>query len=202
MSDLRSAVLRAAAWVQSQGIPLPDDLIEDINALKSLDQLMTAITNDVHSLYSRAMGRRDFVRDMTGVITNQLNEAWKTGADEMMVLPEDMTDEDKAYIQGIVDNEVSYLSGLADDVQQAQSDQAGWEQFETRLDIWGNRYNDVINQARLYFGQQERLVWNLGATEQHCESCAALNGIVAFGGAHPGMGSPMRLSSHRTIARM
>ena len=191
MSNLRSSVLRTVSWMQSKGIPLPDDLLKDIAALKSMEQMMTAITNDVHALYSRAMSRRDFVRDMSTVITNQLTEAWNTGADELMVLAEDMTPDDLVYLQEIVDNEISYLSGLADDVQQAQSDREGWEQFSTRLDIWGNRYNDVVNRARQYFGQQERMVWNLGSTEVHCDSCAALNGIVAFGweweqsGVHP-----------------
>ena len=159
--------------------------------LKSMNSFGTYFTNDVHALYSRVMGRREFVRDLTRVITNQLTEAWNKGADESMVLPEDMTDEDKAVLQGIIDNEVTYLDGLADDIQNAAGDKTGWEQFLSRIGIWANRYQDVQNQARLYFGGKIKYKWQLGATEEHCETCAALNGLVAFAyewelvGLHP-----------------
>lgn len=161
----------------------------DIKALKTVDYYQRTITNDVHALYSRALSRRDFVGDMSRVIDNQLTEAWNTGADEMMVLPEDMTEEDKSYLQEIIDSEISHLDGLADDIQQAQSDQVGWEQFSYRVDLWTNRYLDTVNQARLYFGDKERLIWNLGSAEVHCHTgdngkpgigCADLNGIVLF----------------------
>ena len=138
------------------------------------------LTNNVHALYSKAMNRRGFISDTGGIIEKELKTAWLTGADEMMVLPEDMTPEDHAFIQGIIINEKSFLESFADDIQNASGDKAGWEKFQLRIGIWVSRIVDVENQARLYFGKKQRMIWNLGATHEHCDTCARLNGIVAF----------------------
>jgi hypothetical protein len=148
--------------------------------VKTIDNFEVTMINDVHALYNRVMSHRSFIVDMTGIITRQLTEAWNKGADEVMVLPEDYTDDDKAVLQGIIDSEVTFLDGLANDIEQAKADGKGWQQFQPRVDIWTNRYNDVQNQAKVYFGGKFKLIWHLGATEQHCKSCSALNGIVAW----------------------
>lgn len=157
--------------------------------LKTVDLYSTRMTNDVHALYSRAMSRRGFISDMAQVIDAQLNEAWIKGADESMVLPEDFTDEDKAVLQGIIDNEKSFLDGFADDIQNAAAERTGWEQFQSRIDIWVNRYGDVQNRAKIYFGAKIKYRWDLGPTEQHCETgipvpnhagCKDLAGIVMW----------------------
>lgn len=159
--------------------------------LKSAEAYRTYFTNDVHALYTRAMSRREFIRDMALIIDTQLRTAWKEGADESMVLPEDFTPEDDAIIQGIIDNEINYLDGLADDIQNAAGDKLGWETFQPRIDIWVNRYNDTANRAKVHFGGKIKYRWDLGQTEEHCETCQALNGLVAFSdewetaGLHP-----------------
>jgi len=135
---------------------------------------------NVHALYSRAMNRRNFIRDTGGIIETQLNEAWKSGADEMMVLTEDMTPADHAYIKKLIDTEKRYLDGFADDIQNSSMEGAGWQQFQPRMGIWVNRIIDVENQARMYFGGKQKLEWQLGPTKEHCSSCTRLNGIVAW----------------------
>jgi hypothetical protein len=52
-------------------------------------------------------------------------------------------------------------------------------QFGARADMWSNRYNDVINQARLHFGGIQLLEWVRGPTSDGCDDCIALDGIVA-----------------------
>ena len=139
------------------------------------------LTNDVHALYSKAMNRRGFISDVGGIIERELKAAWLTGADEMMVLPEDMTPEDHAFIQGIIINEKSFLEGLADAVQDAAGNKTGWESFQFRIGLWVDRIvKDVDNEARVYFGGKQKLRWNFGATEKHCNKCLALKGIVVF----------------------
>ncbi|CAK0770213.1 conserved hypothetical protein [Gammaproteobacteria bacterium] len=167
------------------------EVLYKIAAIKTADLYSTIMTNDVHALYSRAMSRRGFISDMGLAIERQLSEAWEKGADESMVLPEDFTDADKAALQAIIDNEKSFLDRLADDVQDTAANKTGWEQFQSRLDIWANRYTDVQNQARTYFGGKIKYRWDLGQTEEHCTTCAALNGLVAYAseweevGLHP-----------------
>jgi hypothetical protein len=54
------------------------------------------------------------------------------------------------------------------------------KQFQSRVDMWVNRYEDTKNEAILFYSEKnQRLRWVYGDT-QHCETCAQLNGIVAF----------------------
>lgn len=164
------------------------EFIQHLLTFKDAAAYERQLTNNVHALYSRAMSRRGFISDTGAIIERQLTEAWKTGADEMMVLPEDMLPEDDAYLKKIIDGEKSYLDGLADAVQDAAGNREGWEKFNARIRMWVNRILDVENQARMYFGQLQKLVWHLGPTEEHCHTgdrpggigCSELNGIVAF----------------------
>jgi hypothetical protein len=134
----------------------------------------------------------DFENSFFAAIENQLSKAWNEGADEVGVLPEDYTDEDKAILDAIIADEKEYVTGLGVAVIDARDKvkdpenitneerQAFSSEFQSRIEIWSSRYTDVNNQAKLQFGGKEKLVWTLGATEEHCESCAALNGIVAY----------------------
>jgi len=54
------------------------------------------------------------------------------------------------------------------------------KQFQSRVDLWVSRYEDTKNEAILFYSEKgQRLRWVYGDT-QHCETCAQLNGIVAF----------------------
>lgn len=47
----------------------------------------------------------------------------------------------------------------------------------SRLPMWINRYNEVMNTAKLMAGENVKLMWVLGKTE-HCSSCLKLAGKV------------------------
>lgn len=149
-------------------------------ALKDAQAYERQLTLNVHALYSRAMSRMAFFRDTGNIIERQLTEAWLSGADEMMVLPEDMTPEDNAYIKKLIAIERQYLDGFADDIQNAAAEGTGWEQFRSRVGLWVERLREIENRARIYFGGRQKLRWYLGHTERHCNKCIALNGIVAW----------------------
>jgi hypothetical protein len=124
-----------------------------------------------------------FIDQFTAAIDNQLTRAWNEGAAECDVLPEDMTEDDLAILQTIIDNEFEYILGLAEDIQayQTQGDEVAFgDSFKSRIDLWVNRYTETVNRARVHFGGKLHLRWTLGATEKHCETCAALDGIVAW----------------------
>jgi hypothetical protein len=125
-----------------------------------------------------------FVDSFVENISEQMRRAWNEGARSVGVEPEDMTDEDLDYLQAIIDSENEFVLGLGEAVEEARDsgmtlDQFR-QQFRARVDVWSNRYKDTANEAKLYFGGKERLEWRLGATEQHCTTCARLNGIVAY----------------------
>lgn len=135
-------------------------------------------------LYRGDIDAFGFVDEFVNNIGEQLTRAWNEGAREVGVDPADMTDEDNDYLDNIIANEHEYVLGLAEEIEAARESGATLDEFRTqyraRIDMWSNRYNDVKNEAKLYFGGKTRLEWTLGATEEHCSTCARLNGIVAY----------------------
>jgi hypothetical protein len=132
----------------------------------------------------------EFEADFIAAIENQLTRAWNEGADEVGVSPSDMTDEDLGILQGLIEEEKGYLTGLGVDIIDAKETTSGMDakealdafrsSFRSRIDVWASKYNEMVNRSKIHFGGKKRLVWRLGATEEHCTTCSALNGIVAY----------------------
>lgn len=125
-----------------------------------------------------------FVDDFTTSITEQLTRAWNEGARQVNVDPRAMEDDDLQKLQDIIDSEYNFVEGIAGDIEQASIDKMSIEDFRTRfrgrIDIWSNRYQEVVNTSVQHFSKnRQKLIWNYGDT-MHCETCQALNGIVAY----------------------
>jgi hypothetical protein len=136
-----------------------------------------------------------FIATFARSIDVELTKAWNEGGKALGIEPDEMTDRDMKVLAGIIANENKFILGMASDIQAAAAggmeEEAFVSQFGNRVNVWSARYPDVVNQALLYFGKKEKLVWKLGKRENHCSTCPRLNGIVAFGdefsrvGYHP-----------------
>lgn len=132
----------------------------------------------------------EFEQSFIDAIENQLTRAWNEGADEVGVSIEEMTEDDLGVLQGLISDEIGYLTGLGVDIIDIKESTSGMDekdaldafrsQFRSRIDIWASKYGEMVNRAKIHFGGKTRLVWTLGATEEHCTTCSALNGIVAY----------------------
>lgn len=171
-----------------------DSIAAWLGEYKTYDQYRTRLWAAALRLFH---GGRDagFLATFARSIDVELTKAWNEGADEIGIAPDEMTDRDMKVLGKIIANENKYTAGMADDIVQAKDDGMDPDQFErqfgNRVNVWANRWNDVRNQALLYFGKKQRLIWGLGHAENHCATCPQLNGIVAFGdewsrvGFHP-----------------
>jgi hypothetical protein len=157
---------------------LDADVLEHLKSIETYDRQLWAYALDLY----RGGDAGYFIDDYATAISNQLSRAWNEGAREVKVNPEDMDETDHLELQSIIDNEYEHVLDLATDIQNAQTltlDEFR-RQFRNRITLWVNRYKDVKDRAKIYFGGKTRLVWVLGKTEKHCASCSALNGIVAW----------------------
>jgi hypothetical protein len=151
--------------------------------LKTYDELYSRLWGAAVRLFN---GGKDanFLGSFARSIDQQLTEAWNTGADDVGVAPEDMTPDDMTILEGIINNENDFLDGIAGDIATDRDAGMTREDFDSkygsRVDLWANRYTEVVNTARMHFGGKQRLVWRLGQTEQHCPECEQLDGIVAW----------------------
>ena len=114
-----------------------------------------------------------FKTRMNGTIKFGLNAAFEQGASVVGVEPDEFNSEDKDYINSIIDEEKSHVSDLLDFIDKLANDPtARLSDADYRLNMWANRYPDVQDQAKVYFGKKTRLKWTLGDAE-HCETCLA-----------------------------
>ena len=149
--------------------------------LKSIETYDRQLWSYALELYRTGDGGA-FLDKFITAIASQLTRAWNEGAREVGVDPKEMTDDDRAELKAIIDGEYDQIIKLAEAIMESRSGTLDEfrQKFRSRIDLWVNRYTDVIGRARVYFGGKTRLKWTLGKTEEHCDSCLALDGIVAF----------------------
>lgn len=149
--------------------------------LKTVDYYQRVLWRDVRDLYNGEMDEGAFVDDMVRLIDEQLRRAWNEGMRDNDLDPaKDMTPEWEAILQDIQLNELDYVDDFAQEIIKAQQNGAPVEQFQSRVSIWVNRYNEVVNESRITTRPEDKFEWVFGDTE-HCSTCAALNGVVATG---------------------
>lgn len=152
------------------------------DALKTVGYYARAMWDYVLALYRGKMDGFGFVEKMMALISGQLRRAWNEGMRVNGLDPkEDMTAGWEGLLQGIIADEYNYMVDLGAEIEKAAIDNAGYDQFRHRIDIWVNRYNDVVNRAILETaGRKDRFKWTLGDTEEHCTTCSMLDGHVAW----------------------
>ena len=146
---------------------------------KTYDYYLRTIEGYVRDLYRGDIEEGDFVTQMSELIDAQLNRAWAEGMRENELDPvEDMEPEWQSMLDEIILSEYDYVDNFAADIVAARDEQLDWEPLLSRADMWANRYNDVVNQS-IMTTKEQKLIWVYGDTD-HCDTCVALNGIVAW----------------------
>lgn len=173
MLDLKSALVRL--------INSPD--LWQYIQVKTYDQYRARLWGAMVRLFNGGRGS-NFDGSFARSIDQQLTQAWNDGGDDMGVAPDEMTPEDIHILDGIIRNENDFITRIGGEIR-ADAD-AGMtredfdKKYQARLDLWANRFNETVNRAHIVFGGKQKLQWKLGATEQHCSTCAKLDGIVAY----------------------
>jgi len=180
-SQLTDAVVKTAEWMMARAIPLPSDLTANLDAIKTVAYYQRALWRAVRELHAGEIAKDEFVDEMIRLLEGQMRRAWNegmrnVGLDEVRDRQPWMDDR----IQEIILSEFDHVDGLANDVDAARTNGLPVDPFKARVDMWVNRYNDVVNTAMIECKPAQRFEWVLGPTE-HCATCAGLAGIVATG---------------------
>lgn len=182
LTDLKQVIINSIEWCEQNGVEVPLDLSVGLlkAGLKSYDYFLSVITRLVKNLYAGHTDELEFVQIFEDLIEGQLHQAWYEGMAQNDLQPSDMTQEDDVELANIIGEEKQQILDFADAIVEAAKEEAGADSVLSRADMWANRYLDVVNQASIYTaGENDRFAWRLGATEHHCATCAALDGVVA-----------------------
>lgn len=183
--ELRKALSDAIAYLDYSGVDV-GHRVKD--AIKTVAFYQRSIEGLIRDLYRGDIGQADFENGLVDLIDQQLDRAWREGMRKNELDPEkDMTPEMEQELERIKLAELDHVTGFAEAITEAAEKDAENEKPKESLPglyvrggAWSNRYNDVVTQAVQFTAEPDnKLAWRLGATEEHCETCAALDGLVA-----------------------
>jgi len=193
---MNEALGKAYEYCLTNRIPVPTDLKADLLKLGVIDcvKALHEYDNALHRIVSIYIGDLrtkplheigPFAVDFANAIETGLNEAWRLGMRENDVSEMDEDGEMQEIVDGIVASEREHIPDFAEYITtvalNAETMGEAITGVEGRLQMWIGRYNDVLTQAIIYTAEEKsKMVWLLGATEQHCPFCRDLNGIVAY----------------------
>lgn len=147
---------------------------------KTFEYFQRTLTRLVRSLYNGFIGG-EFVDIASNLIRGQIIDAhvraWSDeggDGDPPLYL--------QLHAQTIVDQQISHLHNYYTDIIDARINQTSIQPLLVRADMWANRYKEAYNGAVQFIAEQSggKLEWVYGASKEHCPTCAALDGIVAF----------------------
>lgn len=150
---------------------------------KTYDYMLGVIERLVRGVYNGNVGG-DFVDALGNLLTGQITQAFRQAYED-----EGFTDMfPPEYLQTALDAMLTqhvnfdWIYQYYKDIVDARVDETSIQPLLARASLWANRYNEAYSAAMLsiQIANGGKLVWELGETEQHCTTCAALDGIVAY----------------------
>jgi len=146
---------------------------------KTYDYFLRQLEGLVRGVYAGNIGGA-FIDTMANLISGQLNQAfsqaWKdegTGG----AFPEYL----QSAAEALILTQYEHVDQYYRDIVDARIDKLPIDSLLARAALWAQRWTEAYNQAVALITAEMggNMVWTLGATEEHCETCAGLNGIVA-----------------------
>lgn len=167
ISPVADSVKYALLWMDAWG-------------MKTLDYFLRVLNTWVYDLWSGDVTQDEFIDRLADLIDQQLTRAWNEGMRQNGLDPEtDMLPEWEQELQDIIANEYAYVDGFAADIVAGRG--GSLSPFQARAAMWANRYNDVVNRAKVATaGKGVKMEWVYNPDKEHCDTCSALNGIVAY----------------------
>jgi len=134
----------------------------------------------VRSYYNGYIEEFDFIGIFAALIEGQTRRAYIEGLRIAGFDISEMTSAMWAEMDAIRRSEENYVLDFAQAVLDAKEAETGFEQFNGRIDVWTNRYPDVVNRGVLAGSKRTGVLleWVIGETE-HCDTCLSLDGTVA-----------------------
>lgn len=154
-----------------------DDADEPIN--KELSTYKMAVTRNAQLLWEGRNTRSQFIGAMQQAIRYQFPEAWAIGAKQCGIQADELTEEEQEALQEQIDINVDRLEDFADYI--VENNRSSGQVFGitmSRAKMWINSYERVIELAKSYACADQKMVWILGAAEQHCKDCLRFGGKV------------------------
>lgn len=155
-------------------------LLPILEMVKTIAQFSRMLKRAVLELWRGTENEFEFIDRMTYAIDEQYRRAWNEGMRSVGLDPvRDMLAEWENVLNARIEQEYNYVLDFADAILKAREEGGPVDALYSRAELWVSRYEELRNLAMVTCGREKRLVWQLGVAE-HCDTCLALHGIVAY----------------------
>ena len=137
------------------------------------------IRSAARGLWTGAMDYYQAFEAIDAAIRQGIPKAWYEGAKICGIDPNELSPEERMAMQTALFNELNYVNGFLMFIEDGSKANGGkWGAVAARAELWVNRYNSTVNQAKVMACADQKLQWILGPTKEHCGSCLKLHGKV------------------------
>jgi hypothetical protein len=146
---------------------------------KTYDYFLAQIRGLVKGVYAGFIGG-EFIDTMANLISGQLTQAYQQAFEDEGYTDFFIPD----YLQTSLTEAIAYQYNFVDqyyrDIVDARLDNTSIDPLLQRAAMWANRWNEGYNEAVKLITAENggNMIWEYGEAE-HCDTCRALNGIVA-----------------------
>lgn len=137
------------------------------------------IRSAVRGLWKGVFTTHQFVDAMVSTLDRRLTQAWREGASQCGIRPDEMTREEEVQLRTFINGQIAFLPGLASDIINGSKGQGdSLPKLMARSDLWARQYLTAKNKGAAMACADQKMEWVLGKTEKHCNTCSRLSGKV------------------------
>jgi hypothetical protein len=147
--------------------------------VKSTASYRRGIRAAVRGLWNGTFDREQFAEALFSAVDLGVTQAWNRGLRECGILPDEMSIGERLKLSELIGREAKWIDGYADAIEAGSKTNGGkLTPLFARAEIWIGRWEGVKSNARAMACADKKLMWILGAAEEHCSSCSRLAGKV------------------------
>lgn len=137
------------------------------------------IRGAVRGLWVGVLDIDQFYQAMRLSIDVRLRQAWAEGAEKCGIRMDELSPEEQMALEITIGNQMTHINDFGQAIiVGSKANKGKLTPLFQRAEMWINQWNSVVSQAQTMACGDKKLKWRLGATEEHCSTCPALDGKV------------------------
>lgn len=139
----------------------------------------SGIRSAVRGLWNGNFSWYQAVDIMVLAIESNYTRAWSDGLGQCGIRLDEQTPQESARLLFEINNEVQYVYQFADAIaRESKANSGKLGLLYERADMWVNRYTSIRDLAITYGCSDQKQMWVMGYTKEHCPDCLRLDGRV------------------------
>jgi len=137
------------------------------------------IRSAVRALWSGVFSQADFLHNMFLAFSKELVAAQRNGAAKCGIGPDDLSDDEKKWLEGVIKAELGYAADFAQYiVEHSKKEKYPLQPLMDRVERWISRRLEVENTAMTMACGDQKLLWRRKKTKKSCGDCIWYDGKV------------------------